>query len=345
MDRVKKIDVHDLEHILTNTKDLWEEVRDKTIFITGGTGFFGKWLLYSFKYINEKLSLNASLNVLSRQPDDFLRAHPAFQRPDIHFIKGDISSFTFPETAIDYIIHAATDASASLNMARPILMYDVIVNGTRHVLELARAKNVKAVLHTSSGAVYGQQPPDITHISEDSKASPDIYGKDAAYGEGKRVAEMLSAFYYHHYGVQSKIARCFAFTGPYLPLDAHFAIGNFINDTINDKPIVVNGDGTPYRSYMYASDLVIWLWVILLKGVSCRPYNVGSDEDITVAGLAGQIAKTGKKSTSVRILGVPNENSLPKRYVPCVNRAKNELNLKIKVSLEEAIQKTINFYL
>jgi nucleoside-diphosphate-sugar epimerase len=341
----RQISDSDLEYILQNTLPLWQQLNSKNILITGGTGFFGKWLLESFIYISQKLSLSTHVYVLSRDPQSFIAQYPYYIHQNISFISGDICEFVFPDVPLHYIIHAATEASVSLNLEQPLLMYDTIVDGTRHVLELARSKNVEAVLHTSSGAVYGQQPSDITHISESDKLCPDIYAKNAAYGEGKRVAEMLSSFYYHQYGIRSKIARCFAFVGPYLPLDGYFAIGNFINDTLNGRPISINGDGTPYRSYMYASDLIIWLLTLLLKGEPCKPYNVGSDEDLTIARLAQLVVEIGDQGNDIAIAVKPDPNKQPQRYVPSVNLAKNELNLKVKVSIQDSIRKTMDFYL
>jgi len=336
---------NDLDHVLRHTQSIWKGVRDKTIFVTGGTGFFGKWLLHSFDYVNGSLQLNNKLIVLTRDSASFLEKNPQFKSlSNIEFLIGDVMDFDFPTGPIDYIIHAATEASEALNQEQPMLMYDTIVEGTRRVLELGREKNVKAILHTSSGAVYGKQPPNISHISEEFQSCPDIFEANAAYGEGKRVAEMMSSIYYSKYGLPSKIARCFAFVGPYLPLDAHFAIGNFIENVLNNKDIFVNGDGSPYRSYLYASDLAIWLWVILFNGVPIQPYNVGSDESITIEQLAIKIAKYNPLST-VNIKLPKSIDKKPGRYVPLVDKAKNELGLKVNVGLEEAIAKTIAFYL
>ncbi len=334
----------DLAHIVKYTNSLWGEMRGKTLFITGGTGFFGKWLLESFAYANRELSLEAKLIVLSRNPEAFLALNPQFNNPTISFLKGDIRSFVFPEEVpLDYIIHAATEASVSLNLEAPLLMFDTIVEGTKRVLELARVKNISAILHTSSGAVYGKQPSEMTHVDEEYNGCPDSYSKDAAYGEGKRVAEMLCAIYHKNYGVNSKIARCYAFVGPYLPLDGHFAIGNFINDVLNKRDLLINGDGTPYRSYLYASDLVIWLWTILVKGESGVPYNVGSDIELTIAELARKIVKENNANVKIRILQPEVENAKVSRYVPNVNRAK-KLGLAIHIDLTLAIEKTMKFY-
>lgn len=332
----------DLEHILFHTKDLWEHLRGKTILITGGTGFFGKWLLESFCYANETLALNATAIVLSRNPHAFLTQCSWLQQSCLSFIQGDVTSFAFPEGTIDYIIHAATEASATLIAAQPLYMYDTIVAGTRHILELAKEKKVKSVLHTSSGAVYGVQPSEISHISEDYRGAPDTARADAAYGEGKRVAEMLAAVYHRQYGVPSRIARCFAFVGPYLPLDAHFAIGNFINNVIHQEDIELKGDGTPYRSYLYASDLAIWLWKILFEGAVMEPYNVGSDEDYSLEEIARRVAAHGQ-NTQVKI-ALPKSGNLPLRYVPSIRKAKELLHLEVTVPLELALDKTLNYY-
>jgi len=331
----------DIEHIIQHTQTVWKELYGKTIFLTGGTGFFGKWILESFLSANSSLSLNAKMLILSRNPDLFLNKYPHFKSNSLIFIKGDIRDFKFPEGSIDYIIHAATEANLTLNTEQPLLMFDTIVEGTKHILELAKTKQVNAILHTSSGAIYGKQPHDITHVTEDFTGSPDIYDKNAAYGEGKRVAEMLCNFYYNLYGVNSKIARCFAFVGPYQSLDSHYAVGNFIRDIINGNKIKINGDGTPFRSYLYAADLTIWLWNILVFGKSCYPYNVGSDKDLTIEEMANILASLYGKKIEIEI-ALPKSNNPPLRYVPSIKRAETELGLKVFTNLTESLKKTIN---
>jgi dTDP-glucose 4,6-dehydratase len=332
---------NDLNHILTHTKDLWEELRGQRLFITGGTGFFGCWLLESFIWANDKLDLKASAVVLTRNLDGFRqKAPPLAAHPAIQFHFGDVRSFEFPEGEFSYIIHAATEASAKLNQENPLLMFDTIVQGTKHTLEFAKFCKAKKFLLTSSGAVYGKQPPEITHIPEDYLGSPDLMNPSSAYAEGKRVAEMLCTLYAKQYAIETKIARCFAFVGPYLPLDVHFAIGNFIRDGIIGGSILIQGDGTPYRSYLYAADLAIWLWTILFKGKSCYPYNVGSDEDLTIADLAEVVSSIFESKVEVIIAKEPIPNKPAERYVPSVKRAFSELQLKPLISLRESLIRT-----
>jgi len=127
-----------------------------------------------------------------------------------------------------------------------------------------------------------------------------------------------------------------------LPLDIHYAAGNFIGNILNNEDVSVNGDGTPYRSYLYASDLTIWLWTLLFKGKPAQAYNVGSDEDVTIEQLANMIVKHNPASL-VKIKLPKNSNSNAARYVPSIDKAKNELGLDAWVKLDEAIARTIEF--
>lgn len=331
----------DLDHILENTHSLWDEMRGANLFITGGTGFFGKWLLESLLWATERLDMNCRVTVLTRSPDRFKTISPhLYNHQAVSVLRGDIRTFDFPPGTFTHIIHAATESSAKLNAEDPLTMLDTIVEGTRHTLNFAKACGAKKILFTSSGAVYGKQPPEMTHIPEEYTGAPDPLDPKSAYGEGKRVAEHLCALYADN-NLEIKIARCFAFVGPYLPLDTHFAIGNFIRDAMNGGPIVIKGDGTPYRSYLYAADLAIWLWTILIRGKSLRPYNVGSEESLSIAETAQLVAKCVAHPVQVKILRKTQSRQFIEQYVPSTKRAEKELNIKRWISLRSGILQTL----
>jgi nucleoside-diphosphate-sugar epimerase len=339
---VSKLPADDLEHVLTHTRELWEELRGQRLFITGGTGFFGRWILETFTHANDRLSLGASAVVLTRNPQSFaLKATHLADRHDLKLLQGDIRDFNFPNGDFSHIIHAGTTSSEPVE---PLEMFDTIVQGTRHVLNFAATHHTRKFLFISSGAIYGKQPPEITHIPEDYHGAPDPLQPNSAYGEGKRAAELLCTLMADRHRFEAKIARCFAFVGPHLPLDAHFAIGNFIRDSLQGKSIHIRGDGTPYRSYLYAADLAIWLWTILFQGKSLQAYNVGSDLAITIGELGNLIVDVLGTEKEVIIDRQPTPNRSVERYVPNIQTAWQDLTLKPYTDLSTGIKKTINWH-
>jgi len=333
----------DLDHILAHTAELWEELRGKRLFITGGTGFFGKWLLESFAWANGLLDLNASALVLTRNYDVFQKCAPHLAaNPAIRFHVGDVRNYTFPEREFSHVIHAATtSAVATFNNEDPLVKFDTIAEGTRHTLDFAVRCRAEKFLLTGSGAVYGKQPSDMTHIPEEYCGAPDPADPNSALGEGKRAAEFLCAEYARKYGIEMKIARCFSFVGPYLQMNIHYAIGNFVRDALTGGPINVNGDGAPYRSYLYAADLVIWLMTILFKGAPGCVYNVGSEDGMTIAQVAEAVAESMESPVEVIIGRTAAANNPPCRYVPSTRRARAQLGLSQVVGLREALKKTL----
>jgi nucleoside-diphosphate-sugar epimerase len=335
----------DLDLILRKTYTLWEPMRGQRIFITGGTGFFGCWLVESFCHINHELGLNASATVLTRSPANFMAKAPHLASdPHIELLTGDVRDFKFPEGAFPFVIHAATEASARQAAENPLEMLTTILGGTQRTLEFAAAHGTVRFLLTSSGAVYGRQPFDITHLPEPYAGAPDPLDPNSVYAEGKRAAELMCSLYQKKTGIECAIARCWAFCGPHLPLDAHFAIGNFIGNVLRREQISIQGDGTPRRSYLYGADLAIWLWTMLFRAPSLTPINVGSDEDLSILELAQKVARTLDPDAVVRVANSPVPGTAPSRYVPSVSRAKQILGLEQTVSLEETICRTAAWY-
>ncbi|MEI8672068.1 NAD(P)-dependent oxidoreductase [Vibrio sp. SA48] len=330
-----RVDVEDLKLIADKLSSDFEFYKGKSIFVTGGTGFFGKWLLEAFIYLNQNHSLNVSITILSRSPSKFKDNFPyLYNHSYFKFVQGDIRSFPDVTGDFDLIIHAATDASAELNKSNPELMRSTIVGGTKNVCKFADKVNCKRILYTSSGAAYGPQPEKLTHMPETFVDNP-LFNHNDAYASAKLESE---SFFNENAPCEIVIARCFAFAGPYLPLDGSYAFGNFIDDVLSNRSIEIKGNGLGLRSYLYAADLVIWLLRILSSGHSHEVYNVGSSRAISIKELANKVALGRVK---VCIFGV-DENI--NTYIPCVKKAKTTLGLSESFKIEELISKTKAFY-
>jgi UDP-glucuronate decarboxylase len=313
------------------------------VFVTGGTGFFGKALLRHWSAGGAPELAGARFTLLSREPARFRAAHgDLLTGLDVRLVAGDIQRpETLPEDHYTHVLHAATDSTAGLSRT-PLQRFNQIVDGTRHVLDLALRCGKPRVLLTSSGGVYGSQPPDLEAIPESYRGMPEPLNAENAYSVGKRVAEHLAALYHESYGVETVVARCFCFLGQDLPLDAHFAIGNFIRDALTGKDIVILGDGTPVRSYLDQRDLAHWLTTMMLRGTPQRAYNVGSGEAIAIADLAALVARLAGGASTVRVLGRSSQGQAAQRtrYVPAVIRAR-ELDLEVRIDLATAVADTL----
>jgi nucleoside-diphosphate-sugar epimerase len=334
----------DLDNILARTEPLWSDLRGQRILITGATGFFGCWLLESFAWANRRLNLGAHAVALSRNPRTLAQKAPHLAADSaISFHAADVRHDEFPQGQFSHVIHAATEASAKLNGDAPLVMFDTIVEGTRRALQFSLDHSVRRFLLVSSGAIYGDQPSHLTHVSESFAGGPDPLERASAYAEGKRAAELLCTVTASP-SLETTVARCFAFVGPYMQLDAHFAIGNFISDALGGGSIHVKGDGSPFRSYLYASDLAVWLWTVLFKGSSGRAYNVGSEDALSIAALAHEVAAAVPQKIAVNIAGKQSAGARPHRYVPSTARAQAELGLYAEVPLRDAIRRTYEWF-
>lgn len=326
----------DLAHIFHHAGADLEALRGKSLFFTGGTGFFGKWLLGTLAHANTKLHLALQITLLSRDPAAFQQKYPQTEEvPGLDFLRGDVAHFSLPHGHLDFVLHAATDTSVPTNETQEQERSRAIVEGTRRMLELTRSSGAKRLLNISSGAVYGADSGQPTGAKEEDYDSAHPL---MPYAEAKREAEQICA----DSGLDFVTARAFAFLGPHLPLDAHFAAGNFLRDAQRGGPILVRGDGSALRSYLYPADLVVWLLRILVRGQRGRAYNVGSDEVVSTAQLARTIADAVEPKPEVTIQSLQPQG--PQNiYLPNVQRARTELNLDVAILLREGIERTLKF--
>ena len=176
----------DLDLIAAGNENLWDELRGQRLFLTGGTGFFGCWLVESFCHMNKLLGLDARVTILTRNPEVFAQKCPHLvSDPAVCLHIGDVRSFKFPDGEFRFVIHAATEARARQAKNAPLEMLSTIIAGTERVLQFAVTHGARKFLLTSSGAVYGKQPPELTHVPESFAGGPNPLDPANVYAEGK----------------------------------------------------------------------------------------------------------------------------------------------------------------
>ncbi|HVX19854.1 MAG TPA: NAD-dependent epimerase/dehydratase family protein [Acidimicrobiales bacterium] len=311
--------------------------RGARVLVTGATGFLGSWLVGTLLRANEVLDLGLRLVVLTRDPTTV----PLAPGPCLELVAGDVRDLP-PVGQVDAIVHGAAASASRFGVGdgEPRVMAATIVDGTRAVLDAAASSGAR-VLFLSSGAVYGRQVVDA--VPEDHAGGPDPLDPRSAYGEAKRMAENWCAATTAAGEAEVVVARLFAFVGPRLPLDRHFAAGNFLADVLASRPVRISGDGRTVRSYLYAGDVPEWLFALLSRGVPGRAYNVGSPEAVTIAELASRAARLADPPLPVQVIGAPSDTPAS-RYVPDTRRAEDELGLRPRVGLDEGLRRSLAWF-
>jgi dTDP-glucose 4,6-dehydratase len=332
----------DLAELLSVSPSPWKRLDGARILITGATGLIGRWCLATLLAAVDGVGLDASVLALVRDQAAWSKTSFA-SHPRVEALIGDLRDFSFPARAPTHVLHLAAPSPA-VQTADPLAAFDLLVGGTRRVLELSARAKVQGFLLASSGAVYGRGPKSVERVPEGHLEGPDqLSDPNAAYDEGKRACETLCGLYARLGQVPAAVARIFPVIGPGMPLDGHHAAGNFIRDALSGGPIRVGGDGSPVRSYLYLADAAWWLWTILASGRPGRAYNVGGESAVTVKELASLVASRLDPRAAVAVSGAPGSEA-PSRHVPAVDRAREELGLRQRVSLAEAIDRTLAWH-
>lgn len=296
----------------------------KRVLVTGGTGFFGVWMLTALSQIIETLKGDLEISVITRDSRCFLEHNPQFKLSrNLRFFDGDLRSIDLTGEHFTHLIHmATTSANETFSNERQVNKIDLLYAGTRNLLEQLGA-DLEVVLFTSSGVVYGASLAD-SKFNETQLTRPDNLKPDSALAYGKLLAEYLINYYSSEFGYKYNIARCFSFLGQGLPLDIHYAAGNFIADAMNSKPIRVLGSGQESRSYLFIGDAVAWLLRLLVEPTN-DVYNLGSEKVMTVLELAEVVARVAGRPGQVEVLGqnLSEGNFRRQFYVPSTRKIRS----------------------
>lgn len=312
------------------------------LFFTGGTGFVGTWMSAVLLRALDCGQLQARLRLLTRNPDRVRKDHPEIAaHPSVVLVQGDVLSRDWDCTGASHMIAGATEASAALLKERPRLMLETIVEGTTRTLDQAEKAGTSRALFISSGAAAGPQPPEVERVREDQHFGLDPFSPRTAYAEGKRLAELLCTLHRQE-AFSFTSARLWAFVGPLLPMDSHFAVGNFLGDALAGRKIRILGDGTTVRSYQYAAEMAAWNWVLLAAGRHATAYNVGSDHAVSMRELASLCAGLGGDA-GFEVLGKPDPSRRTDVYVPNVGRMKDEFGLENRIGLDDSLSRTLQW--
>ena len=336
----------DLNFIFNKCKNEFNLLSNKSLLVTGGTGFFGKWFLDLIFYTNKNYNTNILTTLITRNENKFFLDNPHQKNNKfLNIIETDILDLKSINHQFDFLLHmAATSAKETFNGETDTNKTKTLFNGAKNIMNIAIQNNISKILFTSSGVVYGSSSKDMKDES-DINDSLDLEKRNGL-AKGKMLAENIISNMSTENNINFKIARCFSFVGPYLPLDMHYAIGNFINDAIFKENIIINGNGSPYRSYLYITDTLVWL-LKLLVGNAEGIFNVGSERRIQIIELANMVKDIIAPTKKVIIQEKEMHEGNFKRniYLPNTEKIRESLGVKEWTSLEDAISKTAKFTL
>jgi nucleoside-diphosphate-sugar epimerase len=320
----------DLEEVVTVSEENLRKLDGTTIVILGGTGFVGKWLVSTLISARLKLSLNYEIYVVTRSS---LSAREYFNPSDVRLIEHDLAAGCLDLPIANYFVHGATPSVPSTGSQNPFQVMSATTNGTISISNaVEKSPSPKSCLYLSSGAVYGSQSKDLIRQPE---SVIDVLNESLnSYGRTKLSNELMMAQIKENFGVAVSLPRLFAFYGPHIALDAHFAIGNFLRDARAGRPVRILGNPNTTRSYMYPTDLIINL-IQLLVNPEDRPINLGSPQPLTMRSVAEKICKM---FGGIQIEEIDPDSTFS-NYVPQTDWILGKSGIEPRVSFNEGLHR------
>ncbi len=351
----------DLETLCTDLQSEFAGMGGGRLLITGGGGFLGYYLIQSVLHWNDTRAAGARIRTVVY--DNYARGVPEWlealrHHGDLELVRQDmIQPLPAGMGHFDYIVHAAGIASPMYYRAQPLKCIDANINGLRNLLDYAVAERehgrpVKAFLFYSSSEIYGDPAANSIPTPETYRGNVSCTGPRACYDESKRFGETLCVTYAQHEGIPVKIARPFNNYGPGLKITDGRVIPDFAGNVLAGRDIVMFSDGSPKRTFCYATDAIAGYYKVLIRGGNGEPYNVGIEKpEISMADLAAKVIDAARQLFGYQgkvVLGRAQEADYlvdnPNRRCPVIAKAREQLGYAPRVAVEEGVRRSLIWY-
>ena len=335
----------DIEFILNESVNELKKLSGKSVLISGGLGFIGKYINQTIYRYNQKNKNPIKVIVVDNLMFNQTVNQKNFYDKNFSFINHDASLPLKILEDIDFIIHAAGIASPFYYRSKPLETLDVAISGTRNLLELARKKKSNIIFFSSS-EIYGDPDSNKIPIKEEYRGNVSPLGPRACYDESKRLGETLCYIYKNYYNVDVKIVRPFNIYGPGMAQNDYRILPNFANCLKNNIKFSVYGSGKQTRTYCYISDAINGFLKVLLNGASGEAYNIGNLEpEISIYELIEKISKVINKKIEFENVNYPSSypSDEPQRRNPDISKANKDLNYFPKIKIEDGLNKFFNW--
>ena len=340
--------IGDIERIAESIYRQASVLEGKTLLITGGSGFLGRYITSTISFLDQNYFkrhcriISIDNNITSSVKDNL----PFINNKKFTFIKHNIKNPINLSCKIDYIIHAAGIASPIYYHKYQLETIEVAVVGTKNILELSRSKKVKSLLFFSSSEIYGDPPADCIPTKETYKGIVSSIGPRSCYDESKRLGESLCLAYFNKYRVPVKITRPFNIYGPGMKYDDYRVIPSFIYSALKKRNLIVHAKGVQTRSFCYISDATIGFFQILFSNKKFNVFNIGNEHDeISISRLAKYINQIFNNKLTIRSIKYPKDypQDEPQRRCPDLTKARVQLGYDPVIDLETGLRRTIEW--
>ena len=336
----------DVCEIIDRIKIHSNDISGKTVLLSGGSGFIGRYFVEIFRRLNAGI-LDKPAHVIIL--DNLITGKTCIAKQsndeNIEFITHDIIKPFQYNGKLDFVIHAAGIASPYYYRAFPMETLDVAITGTRNMLELSEASDARFIFFSSS-EIYGDPETKNVPTSENYRGNVSCQGPRACYDESKRVGETITYIFHTQIGVKTNVIRPFNIFGPGMLENDYRVLPNFAGKIKKGLPLQIYGDGSQTRTFCYITDAIFGFFMIILKGIPGEAYNIGnSNPEISMIGLVEKIEKVLSKKLMYHLIDYPDSypQDEPMRRSPDISKAQIQLGFDPGVEIENGLSKFLSW--